>query len=239
MKLPMLSALCALAALLLPSCVIVVDDTGTEFRMPWSHDWEGSGGGERLRGSGVAATQVREVGEFRGIELLGATDLRLQVGGERSVRVTCDDNLIERLETRVENGVLKIGFGPGRYQVRTDALVEIGVPSLDSLSLQGSGDASLSGVHGERFTLAVSGSGDVRAQGEVEELHASVSGSGDLSLYELCARRVHASISGSGDIEVCALEGLYANLSGSGDIRCRGNVPIESQTSGSGSVRRD
>ncbi len=227
-----MSVLCVASVLAMPGCVIVVDQDGAEFLSAWSDD-EGAGG--RLRGSGVARSEVRVVDPFHSIALNGLSDVRVTVGGEQTVRVNCDDNLIAKLETRVENGVLSIQFEKGDYRFRVDPRVEISVPALDDLHVSGSGNAEITGVVGDKLGLGIAGSGDITAHGTVDELCVAISGSGDMDLYGLAARRVTASIAGSGDIEVSASETLQATISGSGDIRYRGAPTVEKHIAGSGS----
>lgn len=234
MKKNVLLALCAASALVLPACIIVVDENGSSVHGLWS-DGHGS---PHLHGSGVARSESRALAEFERIQLNGSADVRVKIGPERAVLVTGDDNLVGKLATRVEGGLLTIEMEPGSYSFRVQPVVDITVPALSELRIAGSGDARIAGLSGGSFTVEVNGSGDVTADGAVDELHAAVNGSGDLSLYGLGARLAWASISGSGDIELSASERITAQISGSGDIRFHGQVSLESRISGSGTIRQ-
>lgn len=198
--------------------------------------------GPRIQGSGIAAIETREVSDFRHVKVRGSTDVKARIGGGLTdVRIEADDNLLEYVRTEVEGDTLIIEMEKGQnYSFRRGLNIEIDAPLLESLSIAGSADVDISGVHGERFAIAVSGSGDVVATGEVEQLDVSISGSGDVKLLELVAQDADVSISGSGDIGVHAERSLSASISGSGDVRYRGNPSIDGmRIRGSGSVEAD
>ena len=68
-----------------------------------------SDGSNAIVGSGVPASQAREVPPFRGVELAGSNTVTIRVGGEQSVVVHADDNLIDTVTTDVSGGSLVIG----------------------------------------------------------------------------------------------------------------------------------
>jgi hypothetical protein len=221
------------------ACIFVVDGDGMHSRAAWNYDWEGEWSGDIVRGSGHAATQEREAGDFRAISIRTCADARIRVGEPASVRVTADDNLIDHVVTRVEEGVLVIEIDRGSYSFKTDIVVDVALPELDAVRISGSGDAAIEGLAGGSLELEVSGSGDVVAHGTVDSLVAAISGSGDLLLYGLRARSAKVSISGSGDVQVDVAESLSASISGSGDVRYRGSPQVQRHVAGSGSVEHD
>jgi hypothetical protein len=188
-----------------------------------------------IQGSGVAASQERTVGEFHSVVLLGNADAVVTVGPETSLRVQCDDNLLEHLRTEVVGGELRI-WSERELRPRGPLLVEVSTPALDGLQVTGSGDLRASGVAGQQLEAAVVGSGDLRVSGEVTLLEAKVIGSGNLELYELRAREVSVKVTGSGDAQVNAVERLQAQITGSGDIRYRGSPKSDARITGSGEI---
>jgi hypothetical protein len=217
----------SLAALTcMSACVIVVDEG--EF-----------GDGKKLKGSGVEATEEREVGEFSKVHVAGGGDVSVVIGEETRVVVTCDDNLIAHLVTRVDGDTLEIRMESGSYSFRDGPDIEITTPGLTGIEISGSADTLIEGLSGDSFFVRVSGSADVKAHGEIEHLEASVSGSGDLDLRDLTAQEAKVRVSGSGDADVTVLRSIHAEVNGSGDITYRGD-PAERSTnvSGSGSITR-
>jgi len=196
--------------------------------------------GPRIRGSGVAATETRQVDSFTHVHLRGSADIVAQVGPETFVEVYGDDNLLPYVVTRVEGDTLVIEMERGNnYSFKRGLEVKLSAPHLEGVSISGSGEVDVAGLHGEAFEARISGSGDFRASGEVDRLEASISGSGDMRLYELVAREAVLRISGSGDMRVHVLEDIDARVSGSGDISYRGDPRTSLKVSGSGDIRRE
>ena len=187
-------------------------------------------------GSGKPASVERTLPAFERIALRSAENVEVRVGGKHSVKVSGDDNLLELVETRVEGDTLVIE-SRGSYRTKTPLLVEVQLPRLRHFALDGSADARLSGIRGERLGVELNGSGDIEASGEVDELEVEVNGSGDADLGSLWAKHVEAELNGSGDIDVAASEELRAEINGSGDIRYRGApAKLRSEVNGSGDV---
>lgn len=196
-----------------------------------------SSGTAGTQGSGVAATQTRVLAPFDAVELAGSNVVIVHVGAGQSVVVHADDNLVDRVTTRVETADLMIGNAPGSYTTRSPMRVDVTVPSLTSLTLTGSGTMSADGVHASRLRVILSGSGVVRASGATGRLEVSLSGSGDAQLEQLVARDVDAVVSGSGRIVVRPTTSLHAEVPGSGAILYVGNPPqVVTSVTGSGVV---
>jgi Putative auto-transporter adhesin, head GIN domain len=172
-----------------------------------------------VQGSGVAATQTRVVGAFSGVVLAGSNAVVVRVGGRQSVVVHADDNLLRYVTTTVQAGNLVIGNRSGSFSTSSPMLVEVNVPSLEALTL--------------------AGSGILRASGSAGRLDVSLSGSGDAQLGQLVARNVHAVVSGSGRIVVTATHSFEGLVSGSGAIFYGGDpAHVKTSVTGSGVVAR-
>jgi putative autotransporter adhesin-like protein len=114
----------------------------------------GSPGPGGARGSGVAATQTRALAGFSGLDLAGSSTVTVVVGGEQLVVVHADDNLLGRVTTRVEAGTLVIGSG-GSFTTKSPMSVEVSVPSLQVLTLSGSGAISATGITAPALTVTL------------------------------------------------------------------------------------
>lgn len=230
--------LVALSAAVLSACGITIDLDGA-----------------RVRGSGISATDRRSVGAFDRVEIGGNFDVDVEVGPTRSIVVTGDDNLVPLVETRVQGTTLKIrsteSIGP-----RAGMTVSVTTPTLEAVSVGGSGSVAVRGVDADGFdagvhgsaemsidgdygdlTADVSGSGELTMTGTADEVRAGVSGSGEIDLLDVRARTARVHVSGSGDVDVNVTESLDAEVSGSGDVRYAGGPSVRSHVSGSGSVR--
>lgn len=189
-----------------------------------------------LHGSGVAATQARTVPAFSRVEVRGSADVVARVGGATSLCVSGDDNLLAYVTTEVRGDTLVIAMQPGSFDFERDLVVELGTPRLESFAVHGSSDAELSGFEGGPLSLSISGSGDVNAGGNVDNLVVSITGSGDMQLEGLEARSGSIGIAGSGSVHVNARESLDVRITGSGEVRYVGQPAISQQITGSGSI---
>ena len=191
-----------------------------------------------VQGSGVAATQTRALPRFSSLDLAGSNIVTVVVGGQQSVVIHADNNLLRYVTTRVAAGNLVIGT-TGSFTTRSPMSVEVRVPSLAALKLSGSGIISVTGIKAPRLAVTLSGSGVLRASGTATRLDVTLGGSGQAELGNLVARDVHAVVSGSGLIRVTATWSLNAAVPGTGAIIFSGNPPhVISSVTGTGAVTR-
>ena len=188
-------------------------------------------------GSGNAATQSRSVAPFTGVDLAGANNVVVRVGARQSVVVHADDNLLGRVTTRVRAGTLLIDTTPGNLNAKSPMFVEVIVPSLDALTLEGAGNISASGIDNQQLTVAMPGSGTIDATGTTTKLTITMDGEGTALLRRLLARDARASLDGTGTIMLTATRSLTATISGSGAILYGGNPPqVSPSVTGSGTI---
>jgi hypothetical protein len=213
--------------------------------------------GHRVEGSGNIAQQVRAVDGFGSLTLDGPVHVILKQADSEKVSIRADDNILALIETRVDNGQLKIGPRAGSaFRTGHPIIATVEVRHLNGLTVNGSGDVSCShlvtdllevtlrgsgNVNIEQLqadTLAVllQGSGDLRLGGTVPQQGIVIEGSGDVSADDLAGRRVAVRIAGSGDAEVRASEALTVEISGSGDVVYRGQPKVTHTGHGSGDL---
>lgn len=191
----------------------------------------------QIAGSGVVAREVRPLPHFDGIALAVGANVRIYAAERAVAVVRTDDNLVDRVTTRVRDGLLVVR-GVGHFTTRTPLTVAIGAPHLTALTVSHGGSVRLQNISGRRLTVTVSGlGGSVRAGGAVDRVDVALRSFGNAQLEALRARDVHAVLSGSGQITVTATRKLDATLSGSGAIVYYGNPPqVHKTVLGSGSV---
>lgn len=176
-----------------------------------------------IQGSGVAATQARDVAAFSSVELAGSNNVVIHVGEKRSVVVSADENLLDRVTTKVRSGRLVIANTPGSLTTKSPMSVEVGVPTLKALTLTGSGNIVVDGIEAGSLEVTLPGSGTLTGSGTATRLDVTVGGSGTVQFTQLVANDVRAVVSGSGSIFVTATKALDASVSGSGAILYTGN----------------
>jgi putative autotransporter adhesin-like protein len=188
-------------------------------------------------GSGVPATQVRTVPAFTGLELAGSNNVVVRVGEQQSVFVRADDNLVDRITTDVRSGKLVVANTSGSFATKSATVVLVRVPTLDALTLSGSGNVVVSGIDAERLTVSLPGSGTLTGSGTARGLDVTVSGSGTVQFARLVANDARALVSGSGSIFVTATQTLDASVTGSGAIVYAGHPQeVTKSVTGNGAI---
>ena len=188
-------------------------------------------------GSGVPATQVRDVAAFNSVELAGSNNVVIRVGEKQSVVVRADDNLLDRVTTEVQSGKLVIANTPGSLTTKSPMSVEVNVPTLDALTLSGSGNIVVNGIETQSLEVALPGSGTLTGSGAATRLDVTVSGSGMVQFTRLVANDVRAVVSGSGSIFVTATKSLDASVPGSGAILYQGDPQLVTKSvTGTGAI---
>ena len=205
-----------------------------------------------------AAERRFPVSGFDRVEAAGADDVTITTGRAASAVATGDADRLERLDIRVEGGVLKIGYkrSDWKFWERGKAHIAITLPELHGVKLAGSGNVTADRSNGSRFEGVLSGSGDlslgqvqtrelaldiagsgtVTAAGHCDSAKLSIAGSGDMKLGGLQCATLAANVAGSGDIDVRATGTAALSIMGSGDIRVRGGARCTTAKRGSGSV---
>lgn len=218
--------------------------------------------GDRVNGNGVIKTQERSVGSYSGISSSGSFDVELAFGKPGNIRIEGEENLLEYIETKVENDVLVIRFRKNiNISHRKKITVYAPLTKMTSVSLSGSGNITGAGDFGNegKTTFKVSGSGDIDVafdriksselaiagsgkiilKGKGESVDIRISGSGNARCEDLIANDVRVAISGSGNSRVHSDKSLDISISGSGDVQYKGSTTdVSKRTSGSGRVSR-
>ncbi|SEM01961.1 Putative auto-transporter adhesin, head GIN domain [Maribacter orientalis] len=219
--------------------------------------------GKTIKGNGNNVTIERSTGDYDGIAVSGWFDVDLVSGNEGEITLQGEENLLEYIITEVKDGKLVIktekGVNLKSSNWKSEIRITVPVESISSVSMSGSGDivgktkiksdkfsTAMSGsgditldIDSNLISASMSGSGDITLSGKTTDFDATVSGSGDIEAYNLEADNVSATVSGSADIQVTAKKSIKARVSGSGDISYRGNPEkVDTKTSGSGDISR-
>jgi hypothetical protein len=211
----------------------------------------------------IQNTVDRHLSGFSSVDVAGSFDVYITQGSTESVKVSAPSDVIDRIITEVNGGVLKIYTKRGSdwhdLFGRKKIVVYVSAKNLSGVSLSGSGDVFFKdGIHADAFKLKLSGSGDVTGKLDVKTLESSLSGSGDIRLSgradnttisvvgsgdftgkDLVTNITAARIAGSGDVRITVNQKLDASVAGSGDIYYSGSVKnVSSSKAGSGDVHR-
>ena len=86
-------------------------------------------GRSTIGGSGVPATETRDVSPFGSVELAGSNNVVIRVGVQQSVVVRADANLLDRVTTEVQSGKLVIANTSASFSSNSPMSVEVNVPT--------------------------------------------------------------------------------------------------------------
>jgi Putative auto-transporter adhesin, head GIN domain len=210
---------------------------GSAVALLYRSDVFGGSSNSTNEGSGIPATQSRDVAAFNSVELAGSNNLMIRVGEKQSVVVKGDDNLLDRVTTGVQSGKLVVANTPGSFTTKSPMSVEVNVPTLNALTLTGSGNIVVSNIEAESLKVTLPGSGTLTGSGTTTRLDVTVNGSGTVQFSQLVANDVRALVSGSGTIFITATESLDASVSGSGSILYAGSPQdVTKSVTGTGAI---
>jgi len=177
------------------------------------------------------ATENRDVPRFERVQLMGAAELQIVVGGEASVEITTRRDHLDAVETLVREGILVIDTRD-RRKGDADVVIEIATPSLVGLDVHGAGDIDIAGVSAETFDIDVAGAADISIDGTCGALTLHVSGAGDIDADDLECETALVRLKGASDIDVYASRAVDVDISGVGDVTVYGGPSEVKKKSG-------
>lgn len=192
--------------------------------------------------AGPTHVEVRDVAEFRGLDVEGGSRLEISVGDEQRVQVEAPQSVLDDIETEVRDGTLYVrtrakswvvGGGAARVTIR------VAVARLDSLRLAGGHSASIRGFAGGESKIDVEGAVKLDASGELDQLTVHLAGAGTANLSDLTAASAQVTVDGVGRVIVHPTETLDATMNGLGAIHYVGSPrDVRTRMNGLGSIGR-
>lgn len=199
------------------------------------------GGSARLDARIVGEDSRPITREVRAVDLSGPIDLTLRYGAQPALVVRGEQRLLANIETSQEGRVLHIGTRGIVLRHRQPIEVELTLPALDRVGVDGSGDTRINGFSGETIEVELNGSGSIDFNGRYRQAKAVVHGTGRLALDAGNGDSVEAELTGSGTIALAgAARSFQAESNGSSTLdaqRLRAeNVKVRQTGSGNASV---
>jgi hypothetical protein len=191
-----------------------------------------------IEGSGDLESRQLAFESFDEIVLDGAADLYIRIGDRQEVEFTLDDNLFENLEAEVRGDALHLDWKENCHPSK-GCRVDIVVPELRAMTINGAGDVEITDFQGEEFNYQLNGAGDLDIAGRVDELNIHLSGAGKIQARKLIAADVDVTVSGAGSATVTAEDRLEGVVSGVGNIVYYGD-PVHERTrvTGIGKIKK-
>lgn len=194
---------------------------------------------EVIRGAGSIGTRNVNLPAFTSIESHYDIKAVVSYGSTQQINVTGYENLLNILDFKVENDVLKLKFSTTYNTIRNgNIVVNIEVPVLSGAAIHGSQNIDVSGfAAGNSIHAKIHGSGSINiSRSSYQSALLEVYGSGSIDAQSLQTKQTDAKVHGSGNISVSVSERLKAGIFGSGNIYYWGNPVLETTQSGSGRV---
>jgi hypothetical protein len=216
--------------------------------------------GKRVSGNGTKATQVRQTGNFNGIDVKGSVDVEVAQEAVNSLKIEGDENLLGFIDVDNKGGILQISTRPG-FDLHPQAGLKVyaAAPAFNNLEvtgsgniqsgsmiagtdhlrveIKGSGDVQLE-VDAPKVDVSIAGSGKVSLKGTTQNFSTEIKGSGDVHGFNLMSENTVVDIAGSGNAEVFASKQLNIEIKGAGDVAYKGTATVQQKILGSGEVKK-
>lgn len=209
------------------------------------------------RGNGQIESQKRTLENFKEIHLKGNYQVNLKQGAQPQLVIVTDENLLDYIDSWVEDEVLiiedqeKIASKEGIklfitfpdleaiQSTKASVIKSEDVITTDNFELQvsGAGLVELELEVGE-FHLDLPGAGLVKLKGKADFVGLTLSGLGNLEAFDLESNTCVVDVSGVGGAQLNVKENLKASVNGIGGIRYKGDPQVEDHVSGIGTIKK-
>ncbi len=155
---------------------------------------------------------------FTGVSVTGTCDVDSKIGETQSVVLSAQSEILDVMSHEVRDNILHIGF-KHNYTVNTSEEIsaDITIPSVSYVAITGAGDFELEG-----------------AKQEFLDIH--ITGSGNVSAFNMEVTDCQITISGTGNCNVNVINSLDVQVSGVENIFFKGNPTVTTDISGVGNV---
>ena len=182
------------------------------------------------------AAEARTVAAFHGVELAGTLQVEIEVGKPAGVTVTGEADLLDKVVTTVNDGVLVLDTKrdlPRKHHLRA----VVTTPELTSIGISGTGDMHVAGIAGDSLAVRVPGTGALTLAGQASTLRLSVDGTGNIAAKNLATKVATVDMSGTGSATLQVSQSLDAKISGTGSIDVHGHpAQVRKSVTGVGNV---
>ena len=190
------------------------------------------------KGNGNVTTQERQVSDFDAIKVGCAIRLYISQGDKQSVKVETDENLQDKITTKVSNGTLNLDCN----NVNNATKMDVYVTAVKLTKLDASGASKVIGdspMKSDVFGLYISGAAKVNMNLETGIFNNETSGAAN-STITLNAKTANTEVSGAGNL---ALKGIAekhkTEVSGAGNLKAMELVTdyTDAEVSGAGNAK--
>jgi len=167
-------------------------------------------------------TNSRDVTSFNNIVIKNTgLGLDITVGRKFSVTVKGTQRWVDGLMTAVKGNALIISQKnkkQRRLNSDSDNRIIITMPQFTGLKVNGTVDATISGIDSNKVIFEVSGAGNIKAAGRCGDLKVGLNGAGNFAGRLLKCQNVNISINGAGNVATFGAKSADLDINGFGNI---------------------
>jgi hypothetical protein len=187
-------------------------------------------------------TQVKNIGKYKGIFVYGSIDLVINKGESDSFKVSSETILLDKINIRIEDSILKIGATDKLFSSYRNVQVSISKSTLrsietsagayvnskeplvfDSLKLiSETGSTIRLTLHGNYVNSYVGNGSTISLEGTCKSQEAKTVSGGIFNAYDLKSEKAIAKATTGGITKIAATENLDASVSMGGSVSYRG-----------------
>lgn len=209
-----------------------------------------------IKGSGNVIEQNRNLAGFTEIKVSNGVDVIISQGNQDQVIVKADDNLAEKITSKIEGDALVIGVVSNtsiRNAKAFKVLVTVkdlknlmasggsdvfseGTLSFDALNIKANGGSDVKmDLNVKDLNCEIHGGSDAKLEGNTKYLIVEASGGSDFTGKGLKTENCKLRVSGGSDASIHVTGELSMEARGASDIHYTGNPKITYQKSSGGS----
>lgn len=214
-----------------------------------------------INGSGNVVTEKRDIqGSFENVTVSNAIDLVIEQSDKTEITVEADDNLINKISTKIEGNTLVIKCDYNSFNNIKSKRVIVKMPSItnikassastvksiniirgEDINLDASSAATMNvNIESDAVTCETSSASNITIEGKALKLNASASSGSGIDAKRMLANDIDAQASSGASIYVHPILSLKAKASSGGNINYN-SIPksIEKKSSSGGSIDQE
>ncbi len=193
-------------------------------------------GDDCLRGIGPVTTELRDLGNFTGVQNSIPANVQITQGPVEDVRIDAPANILEEIITTVDNNTLNIRINECIEDL-DNVNIFVTIPEIERLLLTGVGNMNTTeSIEVEDLEITLTGVGNFSLKGRAEMLNITLIGVGDVNAFQFETNICNINISGVGDTEVFVNDELDVTITGNGSVFYLGTPTVNSTITGTGTV---
>lgn len=173
-------------------------------------------------GNGKVKKDTRTIEPFNEVLVEGAFEVEL-VCGDTSLWVSADSNIVGKLLTKVENGMLRI-YSETSICTQNPLKIWASSPHYNRLVVSGSSEIVFDcSLPSEKLAVQLSEASEFTAKGTIGQLELEITDASEFRGYDLKSKVTSVKASGSAEAEVWASEKISGVSSDASTVNYRGN----------------